>query len=263
MTDLTILNVSHHKREIDFYCADNPSGFEHNIYLFVHFISQAVVVINGVEQITEKNACIIYAPGKSQKYSHYNGVFVNDFLIYKVDDSYFSARCGLPENEIFYITNGDEITRQLEIITYTITDKLVNRSEETRQNALFLFETLSKLYIENNPGSKRMFETKQRFIMLRDEMRKNQKDWTIEKMAKLVWFTRSRFSVLYTEFFNISPHSDLVNIKIEHAKKLLKTTNQPVTDISVECGYSSVAHFIRVFNKQEGITPLQYRKKNK
>ncbi|MCL2572683.1 MAG: helix-turn-helix transcriptional regulator [Defluviitaleaceae bacterium] len=260
MTEITVLNVAHHKRETDFYRADNPTGLGADIYLFIHFLSPAIVITDGIEHKTAKGACIIYTPGQRQEYRHHDGVFVNDFLIYKVDDPHFTARYALPENELFYISNSDEITRQLEIITYTMTDRLIDRREETTQHVLKLFETLSNLYVENKPGSKRMFEVKQRFIMLRDEMRTNPKDWTVDKMAKQVWFTRSRFSVLYNEFFKISPNADLVNIKIKHAKKLLKTTDMTVADISVACGYSSVEHFIRIFNKQVRSTPLQYRK---
>jgi len=116
------------------------------------------------------------------------------------------------------------------------------------------------LRVDNNPGMKRLLEAKRRFISLRDEMRSNPKGWTVERMAKQVWLTRGRFTVLYNEFFNISPNADLMNIKIEHAKKLLKTTDMPVMDISTACGYSSVGYFIRMFNEQVGFTPLQYRK---
>jgi len=262
MSDIIVFNVAHRKREINFYQADNPSGFGANMYLFVHFISPAAVTINGMEHITDSGACIIYSPGQKQEYKHYNGIFVNDFLIFKVDDPLFLAGYGLPENEIFYITNSDEITRQIENITYTITDKLVDRRNETTQHVLKMFETLSSLYVENNPGPKRMFEARQRFIALRNEMRGNPKGWTVEKMAKQVWFTRSRFTVLYSSFFNISPNADLTNIRIEYAKKLLKTTNMPITDISASCGYSGAEHFIRIFNKKVKLTPLQYRKNN-
>ena len=257
---IEVMNVAHHKREVDNYYANNPQGFGQNIYVLIHFLSPAIVFINGVAQVTGKDACIIYAPGQKQEYSHYKGVYVNNFLIYKTEDPYFTARYGLPQNEVFYVAGGDEITRLMEIITYTVTDKLVDRSGETGQHVLTLFETLSNSYIENKPGLKRMFEIKQRFIMLRDEIQKCPKQWSVDRMAKQVWFTRSHFTVLYNEFFGISPSVDLLSIKIEHAKMLLETGAMNVAEISVACGYKSVEHFIRIFNKYTKQTPLQYRK---
>jgi len=257
------MNVSHRKREPNDFHQVIEGGFGCQIYLFVHFIFPVVVIFDGVEHLTDDSACIIYSPGHRQEYRHHNGIFVNDFLIFQVDEPHFAARYGLPENEIFYVSNGDEVTRLIELITYSITDKLIDRSEETQRHVATLFETLSKTCIDNNPSQKRMFVIKQRFIALRDEIRENPSEWTVDKMAKKVWFTRSRFTVLYNEFFSVPPKEDLVNIKIDYAKRLLETTDMHVAEVSSMCGYTSVEHFIRIFNKRVGHTPLQYRKVHK
>ena len=68
--------------------------------------------------------------------------------------------------------------------------------------------------------------------------------------------------MLYADFFGISPSSDLIGMKITHAKKLLESTDLQVAEISELCGYTNVGHFIRTFSKAAKATPLQYRKKN-
>ena len=260
MIPITVMNVSHNKREPDSFCYVMENGFGPNIYLFVHFILPAFITINGIERMVDSNACIIYTPGQRQEYRHCNGDFLNDFLIFHVEDPYFVSRYALPENEIFYISSGNEIGSRIATIAYTITDKLIDRKDQTQQNVLKLFEALSNLCINNTPNLKRTHELKQRFIMLRDEVRSNPRGWSVGKMAKSTWFTRSHFTVLYSEFFQISPGADLINIKIEYAKKLLEITDMSIADVSATCGYSSVEHFIRIFNKQTNYTPLQYRK---
>jgi len=105
--------------------------------------------------------------------------------------------------------------------------------------------------------------TKQRFIAIRDEIRQNPKDWAVDKMAKQVWLARSRFTVLYNSFFGVSPNADLMNVRVEYAKKLLVETDMSVFEVSQACGYSSVEYFIRLFNERMGKTPLQYRKYSK
>ena len=260
MTNITVLNVSHRKSEPNNFHQIIEKGFGSQVYLFVHFIKPAIVFLDGEEHFADNNACIIYTPGERQEYKHYNGTFVNDFLIFQVDDPFFASRYELPENEIFYIANGDEITWLLETITYTVIDKLIDRSQQTQMHLKRLFEALSNSYVENTPHLKRNFEIKQRFIALRDEMRQNPKGWSVDVMAKRVWFTRSRFTVLYKGFFGVSPNADLTCIRVEHAKKLLVSTDMPVTEVSDACGYKSVEHFIRTFDKQAKTTPLQYRK---
>ncbi len=52
----------------------------------------------------------------------------------------------------------------------------------------------------------------------------------------------------------------LQNLRIEHGKLLLETTDLPVEEISAEAGYSDVSFFRRLFKRFVGITPLSYRR---
>ncbi len=51
--------------------------------------------------------------------------------------------------------------------------------------------------------------------------------------------------------------------RISRAQELLYGTSKNITRIGTDSGFNSVNHFIRIFKKYEGITPLQYRKKAK
>jgi YesN/AraC family two-component response regulator len=46
---------------------------------------------------------------------------------------------------------------------------------------------------------------------------------------------------------------------MNEAKKLLKTTNAKVYEISDKLGYKDVAHFTKLFKKHFGISPTEYR----
>ena len=48
--------------------------------------------------------------------------------------------------------------------------------------------------------------------------------------------------------------------RMKKARTLLKETNQTVETIAAEVGYENVEHFNRLFKKNYGITPVQYRK---
>lgn len=48
--------------------------------------------------------------------------------------------------------------------------------------------------------------------------------------------------------------------RIESAKKLLLETNIPIKEISSLVGYQDYAYFTRVFKKETGVSPKQYRK---
>ena len=48
--------------------------------------------------------------------------------------------------------------------------------------------------------------------------------------------------------------------RIFKAVQLLKNTELPISEIYIKCGFESANYFTRVFHKQMGMTPTQYRK---
>lgn len=54
----------------------------------------------------------------------------------------------------------------------------------------------------------------------------------------------------------------LNDVRIQHSKTLLSETNLSISRISESIGYSDQSYFGKIFKKQVGITPLQYRNKS-
>ena len=258
MYKINILGVSHYKREAKDFVKLRKEGLP--AYNLVHFHHPVVITIDGVDHITKDNACVLWSPYVRQEYRAHEAGFVNDYLTFQIDDPDFEDRRHLPFNEIFYIRDGDKISRMFEWITWACTNTYELQEISLDEAVLHLLNALSEMHTDSRPDLRRHFETKRRFIELRDAMRADPRDWTIEKMAKEVWLTRSRFSVLYKSLFGTSPNADLIDIRMDYGKSLLENTNETILGISEKCGYSSVEYFIRVFNKKMGISPLQYRK---
>jgi YesN/AraC family two-component response regulator len=53
----------------------------------------------------------------------------------------------------------------------------------------------------------------------------------------------------------------LILQRISRAKDFLYHTKDDISMVGVKSGFNNVNHFIRIFKKITGITPLQYRKK--
>ena len=49
------------------------------------------------------------------------------------------------------------------------------------------------------------------------------------------------------------------NRRIEEAKRLLRYTSLPISDIAEKLNYDTASYFVRAFSKATGTTPLQYR----
>ena len=66
-------------------------------------------------------------------------------------------------------------------------------------------------------------------------------------------FFKSNMGITYKEF--------LTRMRVNAAKDSLVQTGKSVLEIAMDCGFSDSRGLINMFNKFEGITPLQYRKK--
>ena len=64
----------------------------------------------------------------------------------------------------------------------------------------------------------------------------------------------------FSKYFHHSPMQYLNTIRIEEAKKLLINTNMRVNEIGHTIGIENTNHFIRLFKKETGVTPLLYRR---
>lgn len=83
---------------------------------------------------------------------------------------------------------------------------------------------------------------------------------TISDIASEFNMSVANFSSKFKKIMNMSPNDYLTNIKLQEAKKLLRTKN--VTEVAYELGYENISHFILLFKRKFGLTPKQYMIKN-
>jgi AraC-like DNA-binding protein len=82
-----------------------------------------------------------------------------------------------------------------------------------------------------------------------------------EEVAEMCGISYNHFSVTFKKQTGQTFRDFLEAVKIQNARKLLLSTEQSITEIAYEVGYSSTSYFISRFKKQCDITPKQFRKK--
>lgn len=85
---------------------------------------------------------------------------------------------------------------------------------------------------------------------------------SMNEMADLCHLSPSYFSRLFTREAGESFTSYTNRKKVEIAKRQLRQTNKSVSQIAAELGYLNTSHFINLFKRFEGVTPLIYRQHN-
>ena len=83
---------------------------------------------------------------------------------------------------------------------------------------------------------------------------------SLKQIAKHVNCNATHLSETFHKKLNMTIKQYITILRIKRAKKLLVTTNTPISTICYESGFSSLASFNRNFAEQENISPSAYRK---
>lgn len=71
------------------------------------------------------------------------------------------------------------------------------------------------------------------------------------------------FQHRFRQLTGASPQQFLISRRVEAAKELLHAGELNCTEIAYRCGFSNSAQFSMIFKKELGLSPLQYREKEK
>jgi signal transduction histidine kinase/AraC-like DNA-binding protein/ABC-type sugar transport system substrate-binding protein len=90
-------------------------------------------------------------------------------------------------------------------------------------------------------------------------MQNYEQDLSRSVIAKTIGVTESYLTSLFRQEVGITPWEFLTRMRISMARDLLRATSKSVTEVAIMVGYNDSAYFSRVFHKQTGVTPKQYR----
>ncbi|MFY7899404.1 MAG: AraC family transcriptional regulator [Chitinophagaceae bacterium] len=82
---------------------------------------------------------------------------------------------------------------------------------------------------------------------------------TLHKIASIANLSKNAFCRYFKTATKKSFSSFLLDLRINHACKLLNETNKPISEICFESGFNNFSNFNRYFKQITKCTPLQYR----
>ncbi len=84
---------------------------------------------------------------------------------------------------------------------------------------------------------------------------------TIAGIASELGLSRNHFFTAFREATGVTPYQWLLNQRIDHARRLLRTTELALAEIALHCGFADQSHFTRVFGRIEGVSPGRWRER--
>lgn len=86
---------------------------------------------------------------------------------------------------------------------------------------------------------------------------------TVEALSRKVFISPQYLTRLFHRYLSCSTYEYLISFRISRAKELLITESRlEIQTVAHLTGFSDASHFISVFRKIVGMTPLEFRKEN-
>lgn len=108
----------------------------------------------------------------------------------------------------------------------------------------------------NTPKSKDVFVVNVSTII---EAHISDFNFTVEQLARELHLSHSQFSRKLEALTGLTPNRFMRNIRLKKARELLQNPELSITAVAYDCGFNDPGYFTRVFKKEFGKTPGQWR----
>ena len=214
--------------------------------------------------IVTKGNMILFRPGEPQVYYYYavdkTEVYWVHFTGWKVEE--YLERYELPHHENVFYTGVtpdypwiyNQMIRELQL-------QRVNYEDMISLYMHHIFITINR-YIKEGRETKNdtINDIERAAHYFKDNYNKpiSIEQYAEEHLMSVNWFIHSFKSIM-----KMSPMQYIISLRIAMAKGYLEKSTKNIAEISLEVGYENALYFSRLFRKYTGMTPTEYRKRNK
>lgn len=219
---------------------------------------------NGIEEIVDSGHMVLYQPKEVQKYVyyvedhpevfriHFTGYDVKNILEYhgiSLDQHVFYSGT-LPE----YKMSFRKIIQELQQCKYGYEDYIASLFN----NILLL---VSRQQQEGENAATNIPEEIEAAAAYFNEHYNTK--ISVEQYAESLHISTNWFIRNFKQYMKISPAQYILSLRMVNAQSLLENIDYNIGEIAEIVGYENQLYFSRVFKKEYGVSPAQYRKKVK
>lgn len=257
---MKIGSIGYNYSHSDNFVMDCPGGNGCRLFLLIK--EPSIFIIDGTEHKVKENSFVMFSPAVPCRYYGQGSVYTDDWIYFDFeegDEERFSE-LGIVPDKIFYLGNIEELSQLVRLMAYEhYSHEPYHEEIERRFTEIFLLK-LGRLISTSNRHSQIYADKSSSFIRLRSRLY-SMPDIAddVDKMAAEMNMSRSGFQHAYKKIFGVGVKQDIINGRLELAKRLLISTTLSVKEIAERCGYSSEYSFMRQFKERCGQTPTQFR----
>ena len=83
---------------------------------------------------------------------------------------------------------------------------------------------------------------------------------TLKILARSIGTSPRRLTQMFVAETGFPPNRYLIELRLNHAMRLLRHTDESVEQIAEECGFANRYYFTRMFTKYRQVSPASFRK---
>lgn len=215
----------------------------------------------GKEEIVTAGHMVLYRPKEVQRYVYYGADQTEVYWVHFTgrDVKQILKSHGFPAKEnVFYTGTSPEYQRIFREMIQELQLCKPHYEEMLKMLLRQIFVMVSREYAtETKLNSYAQIEAEHatHYFMEHYSEDINIEAYAAEKGMSACWFIRT-----FKQYNKITPMQYVLTIRIANAKSLLETTSYNVTEIAEIVGYDNPLYFSRLFKKQTGMSPSEYRK---
>ncbi|WP_210617192.1 AraC family transcriptional regulator [Mammaliicoccus lentus] len=245
-----------------------------------HHALQFVYVINGKLNITIADKSIYIGRG--------DALFINSNVVHEITEhtkntEFFCWNVELPEManyiEFDYVTY---ITKNVSKLPYIY----LSSSNDNQRNIIQMIKKAGEIY-EQQPHFKLditikyyeilkwiinvleeqkgyieyYFDTRVKKLIAYIQEHFNSK-MTLDTFSKQIHMSHSETIKLFKQHVKQTPFQYLLNVRLEQSIRMLHSLHfYTITEVAMNCGFSTTSYFIQVFKNKYGLTPKQFQKR--
>ncbi len=252
-----------------------PEKYHYHDYIEVlyAFDSDGYVWINGEKVRYDTGTLIVINPKEPhaltfESPSHHLCVHFSPHILYSDEKAFYEFKYVAPfllENVRRYIFKDEDLSNiNTRVLAEEILKEWNTKGEAyelvVRSNILKLFSGIFRYWAKNDElhYEKEISDTMKKVLAYVSE---NYRTLTQTEVAEHCNISYQYLSRLFKEAVGRGFNEYVNFFRLREAEKLLLSSDKDVTEIALECGFTSASYFIEKFKKQKGITPKQFREK--
>lgn len=86
---------------------------------------------------------------------------------------------------------------------------------------------------------------------------------SLDEISTYAGMNRTYFCLFFKKHFDVGLTDYVNRKKVEIASSILQSTEDSISDVAAQCGFTTVNYFNRIFKNIKGVTPVGYRNAHK